>query len=160
MGFQTSITSHIKVTRLECNTLLGRGMDLNSLTWLLVTCVFFQMYTIPTLIQLAYSFNDATTWHLDLVHLPIFNILHFILSVGGRRCHVIWLKLFLIHLEVYQLLKKQLQHSMNLCSWIVDNPIHQVLQTHFSIPFYVFPTTFSLWGTSSPRRTDTKSHTC
>jgi len=89
MGFQTSITSHTKVTRLECNALLRRGMDLNSLTWLLVTCVFFQMYTIPTLIQLAYSSNDATTWHLDLVHLPIFNTLHFIFSVRGRRCHVI-----------------------------------------------------------------------
>jgi hypothetical protein len=36
MGFQTSITSHTKVTKLERNALLGRGMDLNSLTWLLV----------------------------------------------------------------------------------------------------------------------------
>jgi hypothetical protein len=32
MGFQTGITSHTKVTRLEGNALLGRGMDLNSLT--------------------------------------------------------------------------------------------------------------------------------
>jgi hypothetical protein len=47
MGFQTSNTSHIKVTRLEHNALLGKGMDLNSLTWLLVTYVFFQMYTTP-----------------------------------------------------------------------------------------------------------------
>ncbi len=45
MGFQTSTTNHTKVTRLECNVLLGRGMDLNSFTWLLVTCVFFQTYT-------------------------------------------------------------------------------------------------------------------
>jgi hypothetical protein len=50
MGFQTGTTSHTKVTRLERNVLLGRGMDLNSLTWLLVTCVLFQMYTTPALI--------------------------------------------------------------------------------------------------------------
>jgi len=66
MGFQTGTTSHTKVIRLECNVLLGRGMDLNSLTWLLVTCVFFQMYTTTALIQLACSSSDATTWHLDL----------------------------------------------------------------------------------------------
>jgi len=62
MGFQTGTTSHTKVTKLERNALLGRGMDLNSLTWLLVTCVFFQMYITPTLIQSAYSSSDATTW--------------------------------------------------------------------------------------------------
>jgi hypothetical protein len=50
MGFQTDTTSHTKVIRLECNTLLGKGMDLNSLTWLLVTCVLLQMYTTLTLI--------------------------------------------------------------------------------------------------------------
>jgi len=50
MGFQTSINSHTKVSRLERNILLGRGMDLNSLTWLLVTCVLFQMYITLTLI--------------------------------------------------------------------------------------------------------------
>jgi hypothetical protein len=50
MGFQTGTTSHTKVTRLERNVLLGKGMDLNSLTWLLVTCVFFQMYITSTLI--------------------------------------------------------------------------------------------------------------
>jgi hypothetical protein len=65
MGFQTSTTSHTKVTRLLRNTLLGKSMDLNSLTWLLVTCVFFQMYTTLTLIQSACSFDDATTWHPD-----------------------------------------------------------------------------------------------
>jgi len=48
MGFQTDITSHTKVTRLERNALLRRGMDLNSFTWLLVTCVLFQMYTTLT----------------------------------------------------------------------------------------------------------------
>jgi hypothetical protein len=85
MGFQTGITNHTKVTRLECNALLGRGMDLNSLTWLLVTCVVFQMYTTLALIQSAYSFGDATTWHPDQVHLPIFHILHFTLNVGGGR---------------------------------------------------------------------------
>jgi hypothetical protein len=60
-------------------------MDLNSLTSLLVTCVLFQMYTTPTLIQSACSFGDVTTWHHDQVHLPIFNTLHFILSVGGEE---------------------------------------------------------------------------
>jgi hypothetical protein len=44
MRFQTCTISHTKVSRLERNVLLGRGMDLNSFTWLLVTCVFFQMY--------------------------------------------------------------------------------------------------------------------
>jgi len=84
MGFQIDITSHTKVTKLEHNALLGKGMDLNSLTWLLVTCVLFQMYTTPTLIQSACSFGDVTTWHPDQIHLPIFNTLHFTLSVGGE----------------------------------------------------------------------------
>ncbi len=90
MGFQDGITNHIKVTRLECNTLLGRGMDLNSLTWLLVTCVFFQMYTTPTLIQSTCTSGDVTTWHPDQVHLPIFNTLHFTFNVGGEevRCNL------------------------------------------------------------------------
>jgi hypothetical protein len=65
MGFQTGTTSLTKVTRLERNALLGRGMDLNSLTWLLVTCVFFHMYTTPTIIQSTCNFGDATTWHPD-----------------------------------------------------------------------------------------------
>jgi len=85
MGFQAGTTSHTKVTRLERNVLLRRSMDLNSLTWLLVTCVFFQMYTKPTLIQSTCSFSDVTTWHPDQVHLPIFNTLHFTLSVGGQE---------------------------------------------------------------------------
>ncbi len=85
MGFQTGTISHTIVIKLEHNALLGRGMDLNSLTWLLVTCVFFQMYTTPTLIQLACNSSNATTWHPDQVHLPIFNTLHFTLSVGGEE---------------------------------------------------------------------------
>jgi hypothetical protein len=84
MGFQICTTSHTKVTRLECNSLLGRSMDLNSLTWLLVPCVLFQMYTTLALIQSAYIYGDVTTWHLDQVHLHIFNTLHFTLSVGGE----------------------------------------------------------------------------
>ncbi len=83
MGFQTGTISHTKVTRSEHNALLGRGMDLNFLTWLLVTCVLFQMYTTPALIQSTCSSSDATTWHPDQVHLPIFNTLHFTLSVRG-----------------------------------------------------------------------------
>jgi hypothetical protein len=68
MGFQTGTTSHTKVTKLERNVLLGRGMDLNSLTWLLVSYVFFQMYTTQALIQSACSFGDVVTWHPDQVH--------------------------------------------------------------------------------------------
>jgi len=85
MGFQIGIINHTKVTRLERNVLLGKGMDLNSLTWLLITCVFFQMYTTPTLIQSACSSGDAITWHPNQVHLPIFNILHFTFNVGGEE---------------------------------------------------------------------------
>jgi hypothetical protein len=72
------------MTRLERNALLGKGMDLNSLTWFLVIYVLFQMYTTLVLIQLACNFGDATTWHPNQVHLLIFNTLHFTLSVGGR----------------------------------------------------------------------------
>jgi hypothetical protein len=85
MGFQAGTTSHTKVTRLERNALLGRGMDLNSLTWLLVTCVLFQMYTTLTLIQSTCSSSDATAWHPNQVHLPISNTLHFTLSGGGEE---------------------------------------------------------------------------
>jgi hypothetical protein len=60
-------------------------MDLNSLTWLLVTYVLFQMYTTLALIQSTYSFGNATTWHPDQVHLLIFNTLHFTFSVGGEE---------------------------------------------------------------------------
>jgi hypothetical protein len=85
MGFQTNTTSHTKVIRLEHGVLLGRRMDLNFLTRLLVTCVLFQMYTTLTLIQSTCSSGNATTWHPDQVHLPIFNILHFTLNVGGEE---------------------------------------------------------------------------
>jgi hypothetical protein len=70
---------------LERYAILGRSMDLNSLTWLLVTCVFFQMYTTPALIQSICSFGDVITWHPNQVHLPIFNTQHFPLSVGGEE---------------------------------------------------------------------------
>jgi len=80
MGFQTGTTNHTKVTKLEHNILLGRGMDLNFFTWLLVIYVFFQMYITPALIPLACSFGDAITWHPDQIYLPIFT-----LSVGGEE---------------------------------------------------------------------------
>jgi hypothetical protein len=85
MGFQTTTTNDTKVTKLEHNVLLGRGMDLNSLTWLLVTYVFFQMYITLALIQSTYSFGNVSTWHVDQVHLPIFNTLNFTLGVGGEE---------------------------------------------------------------------------
>ncbi len=124
MGFQTCITSHIKVTRLERNALLRTSMDLISFTWLLVTCVFFQMYITPTLIQLAYSYGDATTWHLDQVHLPIFNTLHFILSVGGEEVPCNLTQVVSDTLGGTSTSRKQLQPFMNLCVWIVENPMH------------------------------------
>jgi len=65
MGFQTGTNTHTKVTKLERNVLLGKGMDLNSLTWLLVTCVLFQIYTTPALTQLACKSGNATTWYPD-----------------------------------------------------------------------------------------------
>jgi len=85
MGFQTSTISHTKLTRLKRNALLGRGVDLNSLTWLLVTYVLFQMYTTPTLIQSTCNSGNATTWHPDQVYLLIFNNLHFTPRVGGEE---------------------------------------------------------------------------
>jgi len=85
MGFQTGTTNHTKVTKLERKVLLGKCMDLNSLTWLLVTYVLFQMYTTPTPIQSTCSFGDATTWHPDQVHLHVFNTLPFTLSVGWEE---------------------------------------------------------------------------
>jgi hypothetical protein len=88
MGFQTGTTNHTKVIRLECNALLGRGMNLNSLTWLLVTCVLFEMYTTSALIQSTCSFGDATTWHPNQVHLHIFNILHTLSAWGKVPCNL------------------------------------------------------------------------
>jgi hypothetical protein len=49
------------------------------------------MYTTPTMIQSACNFGNATTWHPDQVHLPIFNTLHFTFNVGGDEvpCNLI-----------------------------------------------------------------------
>jgi hypothetical protein len=158
MGFQTGTTSHTKVTRLERNALLGKGMDLNSLTWLLVTCVLFQMYTTSTLIQSTYSFGDATTWHPDQVHLPIFNTLHFTLSVGGEEVPCNLTQVIFdtpgctsTSGETITTFYKSAQ---------LDSGKPNTLQTHFPTPFHVFPTMFSLWGTNSLRKKETRSHTC
>jgi len=70
------------VIRLERNTLLGKGMDPNSLTWLFVSYVLIQMYTTLALVQSIGTSGDAATWHPDQVHLLIFNTLHFSISVG------------------------------------------------------------------------------
>jgi hypothetical protein len=43
------------------------------------------MYTTPTLIQSTCSSSDATMWHPEQIHLPIFNILHFTISVWGKE---------------------------------------------------------------------------
>jgi hypothetical protein len=43
------------------------------------------MYTTLAPIQSACNYGDATTWHSDQVNLPIFNTLHFTLSVGGEE---------------------------------------------------------------------------
>jgi hypothetical protein len=90
-GFQTSTINHTKVIRLERNALLGKGMDLNSLTWLLVSCVLSQMYITQPLSQSTCSYGNATTWHPDQIHLLIFNTQHFTLNVGGEEvpCNLI-----------------------------------------------------------------------
>jgi hypothetical protein len=132
-------------------------MDLNSLTWLLVTCVFFQMYTTPTLIQLACISSDAITWHLDQIHLPIFNTQHFILSVGGEEVPCNLIQIVLDTLGGTSAFRETITTFYESTQLDSGNPIHQVLQTHFPIPFHVFPTTFSLWVTSSPRRKETRS---
>jgi hypothetical protein len=60
----------VGLPQLECNTLLGRGMDLNSLTWLLVTYVLFQMYTTLAMIQsnvvFAMRLDDTPTKYICL----------------------------------------------------------------------------------------------
>jgi hypothetical protein len=89
MGFQTNTTSDTKVTKLKHNALLRRGMDLNSLTWLLVTCVFFQMYTTPTLIQLACSFGNVITWHPTKYTCLSSTLYTSLLVLGGKTYHVI-----------------------------------------------------------------------
>jgi hypothetical protein len=160
MGFQTSIISHTKVIRLERNTLLRRGMDLNSLTWLLVTSVLFQMYTTPALIQSSCSSNDATTWHPDKVHLPIFNTLHFILSDGGEE----------IPCNLTQVIFDT--HGGTSASGKIITTFYESAQLDSGEPNTLgssntlsnfipcVPTTLSLWGTNSPRRRKTRSQTC
>jgi len=90
-------------------------MELNSLTWLLVTYVLFQMYTTLALIQSACSFGDATTWHPDQIHLLIFNTLHFTLSVGGVEvlCNLIQV-LFLYTLK-YISFRKNNYNLLRIC---------------------------------------------
>jgi hypothetical protein len=135
-------------------------MDLNSLTWLLVTCVLFQMYTTPTLIQSTCSSNNATTWHPDQVHLPIFNTLHFTLSVGGEE----------VPCNLTQVMSNTLggtsafgetittfYESTQLDSGEPNTPGSSNTLSN-SIPCVSnYP---SLWGTNSPRRKETKSQTC
>ncbi len=157
MGFQTSTTSHTKVTRLERNALLGRGMDLNSLTWLLVTWMLFQMYTTPTLIQSACSYGDATTWHPDQIHLPIFNTLHFTLSVGGEDVPCNLTQVVSDTPGSTSTSGETITTFYKSTHWIVENLIHHVLQTHFLTPFHVFSTTLLSWGTRLPRRRETRS---
>ncbi len=118
------------------------------------------MYTTPTLIQSTWSSSDVTTWHPDQVHLPIFNTLHFTFSVGGEEVPCNLIQVVSDTFGGTLAFRERLQPSKNLRSWIVENPTRQVFQTHFPIPFHVFPTTLSLWGINSPRGRDTKSHTC
>jgi len=66
------------------------------------------MYTTLALIQSACSSSDVITWHPNQIHLPIFNTLHFTLNVGGEEVQCNLTQVFLIHLEVHQLMEKQL----------------------------------------------------
>jgi hypothetical protein len=43
------------------------------------------MYTTPALIQSTCNYGDVTKWHPDQVHLHIFNVLCFTVSVGGEE---------------------------------------------------------------------------
>jgi hypothetical protein len=135
-------------------------MDLNFLTWLLVTCVLFQMYTTLALIQSACSFGDAITWHLDQVHLPIFNILHFTFSVGGEEIPCNLIQVVSNTLGSTSASRQTIINFYKFVELDMENPIHHVLQTHFPTPFHVFPTNLLLWETSSLRRRETRSQTC
>ncbi len=157
MGFQTGNTTHNKVIRLKHNTLLGKSMDVNSLTWLLVTCVFFQMYTSPTLIQSTCSSRDATIWHPNQTHLPIFNTLHFTLNVGGEE----------VPCNLTQVVSDTPRGTLAFKETIITfyestqldsgEPNTLGSSNTLSNPFHVFLTTFSLWGTNSLRKRKTKS---
>jgi len=160
MLFHLSITNHTKVTKLEYNVLLGRGMDLNSLTWLLVTCVLFQMYSTPTLIQSACSFGDATTWHLDQVHLHIFNTLHFTFNVKGEEVPCNLTQVVFDTPGSTLAFGKIITTFYKFAQLDSGEPNTPSFSTHFPTPFHVFPTTLSLWGTNSLRRRDTRSQTC
>jgi hypothetical protein len=159
MGFQTSTTSHTKVIKLEHNALLGRSMDLNSFTWLLVIYVLFQMYTTPALIPSTCSSSDATTWHPDQIHLPIFNTLHFTLSVkGGGICNLI--QVISDTLECTSASEEIIITFYESAQLDSGEPNTPSFSNTFSNSIHVFPTTLSLWGTSSLRRRKTKSQTC
>jgi hypothetical protein len=118
------------------------------------------MYTTPALVQSACSFGDAITWHPDQVHLPIFNTLHFILSVGGEEvsCNLTQVvsdtpRGTLASGEIITIFYE----SMQLDSGKPNTPGSSNTLSN-SIP--CVPTTLLLWGTSSPRKRKTKSQTC
>ncbi len=157
MGFEIGTTNHTKVIRLERNALLKRSMHMNSLTWLLVTCVFFQMYTTPTLIQLACSSGDVITWHPNQVDLLIFNTLHFTVSVGWEEVPCNLTQVVYDTPTNTSASKETITTFYESTQLDSGEPNTQVFRTHFPIPFHVFPTTFSLWAISSPRRRETRS---
>ena len=49
-------------------------MDLNDLTWLMVTCLLFQMHSHEHITSP--SSHAISSWHPDQVHLPLFHTLH------------------------------------------------------------------------------------
>ena len=81
MGFQIGATRHPRVTRLERNALLDKVMDLNALTWLLVTCLLVQMHFPPSSRLLPTA--PSSPWHPDQVHLPLDQSFRFGLHGGG-----------------------------------------------------------------------------
>jgi hypothetical protein len=115
------------------------------------------MYITLALIQSACSSGNAIIWHPDQIHLPIFNTLHFTFSVGGEEVPRNLIQIVSDTLGGTLASRETITTFYESAQLIVENPIHQVLQTHFLIPFHVFPTTLSLWGTSSPRRRETGS---
>lgn len=61
MGFHWGTTRHPQVIKFERNTLFGIVMDLNAITWSMVTCFLYQMYAHDHTSTL--SSHEEMSWH-------------------------------------------------------------------------------------------------
>jgi hypothetical protein len=117
------------------------------------------MYTTLTLIQLACSFGDATTWHPNQVHLPISTLYTSLLVFGGKK----------VPCNLTQVVFDTLGGTLAFVETIITfykyaqldsgEPNTPGSSNTFSNSIHVFLTTLSLWGTNSLRRRETKSQT-